>query len=221
MTAWSYSSINTFKQCPKKYYHLKVARDVKDKGSVATVYGQEVHTAAEEFIRDRKKVPKKFAFMNNVLDALDKIEGEKHCELKLGVAKTEDGYAPTTFFADDVWWRGVADLVIINGDIAHSVDYKTSKNAKYADTKQLDAVAAGLFTHFPQLKVIKSALAFVVSKEFIQKEHVVEKKDSYFATFEPDLERLEGAQESGVWNAISGPLCGWCPVTSCEHNRKR
>jgi len=137
------------------------------------------------------------------------------------VAKTEDGYAPTTFFADDVWWRGVADLVIINGDIAHSIDYKTSKNAKYADTKQLDAVAAGLFTHFPQLKVIKSALAFVVSKEFIQKEHVVEKKDSYFATFEPDLERLEGAQESGVWNAISGPLCGWCPVTSCEHYRKR
>jgi hypothetical protein len=221
MTVWSYSSLNTFKQCPKKYYHLKIARDVKDKGSTATVYGQEVHTAAEEFIRDRKKVPKKFAFINNVLEALDKIEGEKHCELRLGVAKTDEGYKPVDFYSDDVWWRGVADLVIINGDTAHSIDYKTSKNAKYADTKQLDAVAAGLFTHFPQLKRIKSALAFVVSKEFVQKEHVVEKKQEYFGAFEPVLERLEIAQESGVWNAISGPLCGWCPVTSCEHHRKR
>ena len=221
MTAWSYSSLNTFKQCPKKYYHLKVAKDVKDKGSTATVYGQEVHTAAEEFIRDGKEVPKKFSFMDPILDSLNKIEGDKHCELKLGVAKTDDGYRPTGFFDEDVWWRGIADLVIINGDTAHSVDYKTSKNAKYADTKQLDAVAAALFIHFPQLKTIKSALAFVVSKDFIQKTHSSTDVELYFKTFQPDLERLEGAQESGVWNAISGPLCGWCPVTSCEHYRKR
>ena len=52
MTAWSYSSLNTFKQCPKKYYHLKVVKDIKDKGNDATIYGQEVHTAAEEFVRD-------------------------------------------------------------------------------------------------------------------------------------------------------------------------
>jgi ATP-dependent helicase/DNAse subunit B len=221
MTTWSYSSLSTFKQCPKKYYHLRIIKDVKDQGSTATVYGQEVHKVAEEFIRDKVQVPKKYAFINGVLDALNKIEGEKLCELKLGVAKTEDGYEPVDFFADNVWWRGIADLVIINGDTAHSIDYKTSKNAKYADTKQLDAVAAGLFTHFPELKKIKSALAFVVSKEFIQKEHVVEKKEEYFGAFEPDLERLEVAQESGVWNAISGPLCGWCPVTSCEHHRKR
>jgi hypothetical protein len=221
MTAWSYSSISTFKQCPKKYYHLKVAKDIKDSGSEATVYGQEVHTAAEEFIRDGVEVPKKFAFMNNVLDALNKIEGEKHCELKLGVAKSDKGYTPTTFFAKDVWWRGVADLVIINGDTAHSVDYKTSKNARYADTKQLDLVAAAIFTHFPEVKKIKSALVFVVSKEFVQKEHTVENRDEYFATFDSELERLDCAQENDVWNAISGPLCGWCPVTSCEHHRTR
>ena len=110
--------------------------------------------------------------------------------------------------------------MIINGDTAHSIDYKTSKNARYADTKQLDAVAAALFIHHPQLKRIKSALAFVVSKEFIKKEHTADLTDSYFESFKPDLDRLAGAEESGVWNAISGPLCGYCPVTACEHNRK-
>ena len=31
MTAWSYSSIKTFDQCPKKYFHLKIAKDIQDK----------------------------------------------------------------------------------------------------------------------------------------------------------------------------------------------
>ena len=51
MTAWSYSSISTFKQCPKKYYHLKVAKDVKDIGSEAMLYGNQVHTAADDYIK--------------------------------------------------------------------------------------------------------------------------------------------------------------------------
>ena len=221
MTAWSYSSINTFKQCPKKYYHLKVAKDVKDKGSTATLYGQQVHQAAEDYIASETPIPAKFRFLTPIVKALNAIEGEKLCEMKLGVAQTDEGYKPTTFFAKDVWWRGIADLVIINGDTAHSIDYKTSKNARYADTKQLDAVAAALFVHYPQLKKIRSALAFVVSKDFIKKEHTVDLKDSYFASFKPDLDRLAAAEDSDVWNAISGPLCGWCPVVSCEHHRKR
>ena len=83
---WSYSSIKTFQQCPKKYYHLKVAKDVKDEGSEATIYGQELHKAAEDFIKQGIPLPPQFAFMQEALDALNKIPGEKHCELKLGIA---------------------------------------------------------------------------------------------------------------------------------------
>ena len=220
MTAWSYSSLNTFKQCPKKYYHLKVAKDVKDKGSTATVYGQEVHTAAEEFIRDGKEVPKKFSFMDPILDSLNKIEGDKHCELKLGVAKTDDGYRPTGFFDADVWWRGIADVVIINGNTAYSIDYKTSKNARYADTKQLDLVAGGLFVEFPEVDTIKSALLFVVSGDLIRKNHYREHMSKYINTFESTLDRLDTAEQTAVWNAVSGPLCRFCPVVSCEHNTR-
>lgn len=218
---WSYSSLKTFEQCPKKYYHLRVLKDVKDEGSEATIYGQEVHKAAEEYIKTGTPIPKKFEFLQDVCDAFNIIDGEKHCELKLGVKRTPTGYEPCGFFDTDVWWRGVADLVIINDNLGFSIDYKTSKNAKYADMKQLDIVAAGLFTHFPQLEKVKSGLVFVVSGEFIHKEHQASMRDSYFATFDEGLDRLAGAQESGVWNANSGPLCKFCPVTSCEHNRRR
>jgi hypothetical protein len=221
MTTWSYSSLKTFEQCPKKYYHLKVVKDVKDEGSEATVYGQDLHKAAEDYIKSDTPIPPKFAYVQDTVDAIKNIEGEKHCELKLGIKVTDDGYEPCDFFDKDVWWRGIGDVIIVNGETAYSIDYKTSKNAKYADLKQLDILAAALFVHFPQVKKIKSALAFVVSNEFVHKEHFAEMRDSYFALFNPELDRLASAQETGVWNTNTGPLCRYCPVVSCEHNRKR
>lgn len=218
---WSYSSLKTFEQCPKKYYHLKVVKDVKEDKSEAMSYGEEMHKAAEEFIKENKPIPKKFKTFQTLLQSVKNLPGDKHCELKLGIKKTDDGYAPCDFFAKDVWWRGIADLVSINGDTAYSIDYKTGKSAKYADVKQLDAVAAALFVHFPQVRRIKSALLFVVSEEFIPKDHFVDQRDEYFAFFQPELERLEAAQQTGVWNAVTGPLCAYCPVVTCEHNRKK
>jgi CRISPR/Cas system-associated exonuclease Cas4 (RecB family) len=221
MTTWSYSSLKTFEQCPKKYYHLRVVKDVKDEGSEATQYGQELHKAAEDYLKDNTPIPPKFAYIQQVVDAIKEIPGEKHCELKLGVKRTDTGYEPCGFFDKDVWWRGIGDVVVVQDDVAFSLDYKTSKNAKYADMKQLDILAAALFTHFPQIKKVKSALAFVVSNEFIHKEHFADMRDSYFATFEPELDRLAAAEESGVWNTNTGPLCKFCPVHHCEHNRRK
>lgn len=221
MITWSYSSLKTFEQCPKKYYHLRVLKDVKDEGSEATIYGQEIHKAAEEYIKSGTPIPTKFEFLKDVLDAFNMINGEKHCELRLGVKHTPTGYEPCGFFDKDVWWRGIGDLIINQGNTLFSIDYKTSKNAKYADMKQLDILAAALFTHFPEVERIKSGLVFVVSGEFIYKEHTVDLRDSYFATFDEGLDRLAAAQETGVWNANSGPLCRYCPVTSCEHNKRR
>jgi len=220
--AWSYSSIKTFDQCPKKYYHLRVLKDFKDEDSTATIYGTELHTAAEEFIRDGTPIPPKFSFIAPTLEALNRIEGEKHCEIKMGIAKRDGKFVPCEFFAKDVWWRGIADLLIINEEkqTAYLVDYKTSKNAKYADTKQLDLLAGAVFTHYPKVMEIKSALLFVVSNEIVKKKHEFMMRLSYLNSMEPELTRLEAAIKNNVWNPNSGPLCKFCPVTECAHNRR-
>jgi hypothetical protein len=220
VTAWSYSRVNTFKQCPKKYYHLNVKKDVKDTGSTATRYGNKVHKAAEKYIRDNIPLAKEYKFMQSTLDAFNNIKGEKHCELRLGVAKDDGNFAATKFGASDVWYRGIADLVILNDEKAFIVDYKTSKNANYADTKQLDLLAGAVFINYPQVKKIKSALSFVISNEFVTKEHTSDLYKSYIGVFDEALERIEVAANEGVWNPVDGPLCAFCPVTSCEHNRR-
>ena len=221
MAAWSYSSLKTFQQCPKKYYHLKVAKDIVDDGSEATVYGKELHKAAEDYVRDNVPIPPQFAFIKATLDALKNIQGEKLCEIELGVANNGGKLSACGFNDKNAWYRGIADLLIINGDEGYLVDYKSSKNAKYADLKQLDLLAAAVFTHFPEVKSLKSALIFIVSNEFVNKEHDAHHRLAYFEHVRFDLERLEKAMETGVWNAVSGPLCGWCPVKTCHNYRER
>ena len=77
MPAWSYSSISLFEQCPKKYYHIRVAKDIKEPDSEQIIYGKEVHLAAEEYIRDGKPIPEKFAYIKPMLDKLNEI-GRAH-----------------------------------------------------------------------------------------------------------------------------------------------
>jgi hypothetical protein len=221
MIAWSYSSIKTFDQCPKKYYHLKVVKDVKDVPGEAADYGTAVHEAAELFIKDGTPIPEKFAFMRPIVEPLAAKQGVKHTEMKLGVRKTGAGFEPCEFFGKDVWWRGIVDLLIVDNHTAFMIDYKTGKSAKYADMKQLDLMAGAIFVHFPEVMKIKSALAFVVSNEFPKKVHVREKLDQYLSVFDNQLDQLEASMDNGIWNAKTSPLCGWCPVTSCEHWKPR
>ena len=219
MTAWSYSAIKTFVQCPKRYFHTKVAKDVTDKPNAAALYGEQAHKAAEDYVAKGTPIEPKFHPMKAVAEVLNAMPGEKFPEMRMGIKKVDGGYEPSSFTASDVWWRGIADLVIINGEKAKLVDYKTGKNAKYADVKQLDLMAGALFVLKPELKVVKSALAFVVSNDFISKDHTADLRDSYLSVFDKDLDALETAHQSGVWNAKSSGLCRkHCPVTQCVHN---
>lgn len=217
MVTWSYSSIKTFEQCPKKYYHLRIAKDVKDEGGAAAQYGTDVHKAAEDYVKAGTAIPAKYRYITPIVEKLASLPGEKHVELKLGLRKVGEDYEPCGFFDKDVWWRGVADFVAVNGQRGYSVDYKTGKSAKYADLKQLDLVAGALFVHFPDLQLIRSGLAYVVSDEWKPAEHKRENQHEYLSRFDTQLEQLDAAEETGVWNAKTGPLCGWCPVKTCEH----
>lgn len=215
---WSYSSLSLFQQCPKKYYHLRVNKDVKEPPSEQMRYGLEVHKAAEEYIRDGVDLQPGFEFMRDALDELKNLPGEKHCEVKLGLTKDLE---PCGFFDKDVWWRGIADLLVINGDEARVLDYKTGKD-KYADTKQLEILALAVMKKFPQVATVKGGLLFVVHTNFIKTKYGREQEMELWNKWLVETNKLEQAYEKDVWNAKQNFTCkGWCPVLSCLHNGKR
>jgi len=221
MTAWSYSSITLYDQCPKKYYHLRVVKDIKEPESEAMNYGKDLHLAAEEHIRDGKPLPAKYAYIQDMLDKLKALPGEKLCENKLAVKIVDGKLTPCDFFDKNVWYRGIADLIILDRENqeARIIDYKTGKSAKYADTKQLKLLAATVFTHYPEIKVIKAGLLFVVSKEFIKENYDSNFRLAYFEHFKPLVNQLESSISNNVWNPKRNFTCRkWCPVTTSPHN---
>lgn len=221
LPAWSYSSAKLFETCPRKYEAERITKEVKFTETEATRYGTAFHLAAEEYIRDDKPIPEKFEFAAPALTRLKNLPGEKHCEIKFGIAKRDGRLVACDFYAEDVWFRGVADLLIIEGDTARVIDYKTSKSAKYADTRQLALMAACVFLNYPEVKYVKSGLLFVVCNAFVKENYTFERRFDIFGKMNDLLTRREVAYNTGVFNANPNGLCSkWCEALSCPHNGK-
>lgn len=215
---WSYSSLDLFKQCPHKYYRLRVKKDIVEPESEAMRYGTAVHKAAEDFIKHGTPIPPQYAFMQGPLETLRAKDGEKLCEYRMGLTR---GLAPCDFFDKEVWWRGIADLIVLQEDRAWVVDYKTGRSSKYADTKQLELMALGIFKHFPQVKKVKAGLLFVIANDFVKADFNQRDEGVYWRPWLDDTARLEKAIELDVWNPRPNFSCkNWCPVKDCPHNGK-
>jgi hypothetical protein len=215
---WSYSSLNLFLQCPHKYFRLRIKKDIVEPPADHLLYGTMVHEAAEHYMRDGTAIPEKFIFLQEQLRPLEQIEGDRYCEHKMGL---KEDLTPCDFFDPEVWWRGVADLLIIRGDKAFLVDYKTSKNSKYADTKQLEILSLAVFKHFPDVKKIKAGLMFVVANDFVKTDFTNDKQHIYWMKWLEDTKRLEASIEKESWSPKPNFTCkGWCPVVDCHHNTR-
>lgn len=195
---------------------MRVVKDIVEPPQEHLLYGTAVHKAAEEYVRDGTPIPEKYAFIKPQLDALIKIKGDKHCEYEMGLTKNLE---PCGFKDENVWWRGIADLIIINGDKCYLVDYKTSKSSKYADTKQLELLSLAIFKHFPQVKKIKAGLLFLVVNDFVTREYEGESMGSAWIQWVDATNTLEVCMNLNVWNPKPNFTCkSWCPVTDCVHN---
>ena len=215
---WSFSRIKAFEQCPKKFYHLKVSKDYKEPETEAMTYGTEFHEAAEFYVRDGTPLPPHFSFALDQLDALNRIEGEKLCEYEMGLTESLE---PCGFKDDAVWFRGIADLLIVNYDKkqAYVVDYKTGRNAKWADKGQLELMAMCVFKHFPEIETVKAALLFVISKDFVKASYSKDEEPKLWRKWLTDYTSMEKAYERDVWNPRPSGLCKkHCIVTECPYN---
>ena len=216
---WSHSSLKDYEGCPRRYHEVKVLKNYPFKDTDATLYGKELHTAAELYIKEDTPLPPQFAFLQETLDALIAKPGRKLCEHQMGVTKD---LKPCGFMDKDVWVRGIADLLIIDDEnlTAKVVDYKSGNN-KYPDREQLKLMALMVFAHFPHIRRVSGALLFVVKEDIAKASFMVGEAEEYWWDYRERVARIEQAHETGVWNPKPTPLCGWCPVTTCEHNRKR
>ena len=218
---WSFSKIKAFQQCPKQFYHEKVIKQYPFKMTEAIRYGDQFHKAAEKYIRDGEELPKRFLYAMDSLDALKRKRGDKLCEYRMGL--TED-LEPCGFYEDNVWWRGIADLIILNQDqgLAYVVDYKTGKSSRYADKGQLELMAMATFKHFPNVDTVRAGLLFVVCEDLVRSTYEQYEADTLWDKWMDNFQTMETAYKVDVWNPKPSGLCRqWCQVMECPHNGRR
>lgn len=213
----SYSSIKSYTTCAKKHFHVKVAKDcVETSNTDALLYGKDFHKAAEDFVKVSAPLPEKYNYAKQYLEVINALPGEKLCEHEMGL---KEDLTPCGFRDSGVWFRGIADLVVINGQIARLLDYKTGASSKYADTGQLELMSLCIFKHFPDVNLVKAGLLFTVANDFKPAEYKREHEHLYWRRWMPIVKQIETSYETAVWNPTKSGLCKkHCPVISCPHN---
>jgi hypothetical protein len=216
----SFSSIKDFQGCARRFQQVRILRRFKQAPTEATMYGERVHKAFEEFIRDGAPLPPELSQFKALVEPLAQMSGEKLCESKMGLRKD---FSPCGFYDDDVWLRGIPDVLVLSpkGSVARVVDFKTGKSARFADSTQLELMAAMTMAHYPEVQMVKGMLLFVVAGEALKSEYTRAQLPEIFSKWAGYAHQIEKAIDADVWNPKPSGLCRFCPVSDsfCEYKR--
>jgi len=211
----SYSSIKAFQQCPRQYHEVRILHKYKSMPTEATMYGERVHKAFEEYIKDGVPLPEALAHYSAFVEPVTKFNGEILVEHKIGMRRD---FSPCGFYDEDVWFRGIPDYLCINREtgVARVGDWKTGKSSRFADTAQLELMAALVMQHHPEVNKVKGALLFVVAKDLIKADYTREQLPDILSKWAGYASQVEDAT---VWNPRSSGLCKFCPLPqgACEY----
>lgn len=213
----SFSSLDLFELCPLKFYHEKVAKDIKFVETEQVKWGNEVHKALELAVAQDRPLDKRFEQYQKIVDGISGVPAVKHTELKLAVNKDMQ---TCEFFGSGVYIRGVGDLVLEYPDKLTAIDWKTGKQ-KHA-SKQLALMALLLFAKFPHIETIHTAFVWLQTSRTTKEVFTRDSVPSIWALFEQTIKEVEWCYENDKWPARENFLCkGWCEVYDCIYNGRK
>lgn len=213
--AWSYSALTAFETCPKRYYLTKVTKEVKEPQTDATLYGNRAHKALEKFVGENAPMPSEFTGLTPIGERMRALPGTKLTEMKVALTRN---LTETTYFAKDVWYRGVFDLALKGKTKVAVFDYKTGK--RKFDGDQMRLFAATAFTVFKYPTEVHTGYLWLKEDKLDTEVYKPEDVPVIWAEFTGRAARVEAAIESGRFPAKPSGLCrAWCPVgrSRCEH----
>ena len=214
--AWSFSALDTFKNCPRQYEAKYVSKTVKEEQSPQMVWGERVHKHFEDRIESGVPLPYELKEHELYMGELSNMAGHSFTERKIALDKK---LHPCHFFAPDTFFRGIIDWHNVHGPYGKAVDYKTGK--PHTKPHQLALFAIHMFAMYPALEQIETAFYWTKTCKETTKTYTREQVPEMWDLFIPDLRQYKQAYSTDIWQARPSGLCKqWCPVLSCEHNGK-
>lgn len=220
----SFSRLSTFEQCPAKFDYLYVSKSCRDSGSEASEYGNRVHEVLELYGKgeldvdnlglEGKQTLKRWG---HLVDKINSRSGEKYYEYQMAV---DQGLAPCDWMADGAYIRSIADVLIVDGDRAYCLDYKTGKVKD--NPTQLQLFAAMVFWHFPEVKTVKTSFIWLKFDEVTNATYSRTHLNALWSGLKPRFDDVIDTVDLGMFKAKPSGLCPWCPAKEiCPDARLR
>ena len=225
----SFSRLSCFEQCGTKFEHLYVNKTVKDQDNVYTIHGNRVHEGLELygkarrdgtadaldtlsdgtiFAESRKYFP--------IVDAILRRPGDVYFEHQMAIRADR---TPCDWFAEDVWLRGIADILLINGTKAFIGDHKTGKIKD--NPLQLKLFACMVMALFPGVNEVQTAFIWLAHDEITDQKFTRSQLPDLWAALQPRLDAVQDAVDLGVFVSKPSGLCNYCPAKGiCPDRRK-
>lgn len=207
----SYSSIKLFENCPLRYYRQRITKDVVDEGGEASKYGERIHA----FLENRLKgsgLNAEIAQYEPLCLSVEKLarQGELYIEKELVLT---DNLTATGWWDADAWLRSKLDVLVIVGDEAVVMDWKTGK--RNADQFQMQMFAAQVFKHYPDVQRVKTSLVWLKTMEMDTNTYKRSSMNAIWAEIMKRIQRIHSSLEHDNWPAKPSGLCRYCP---CRHD---
>ncbi len=218
--AWSYSKLKNFMSCPKKHYEVDLAKnyaeEANDDPNTPLNWGNRAHEALALALTTNQPIADEFKDFQPWVDRVYAGPGQLLVEQKYAIDRD---FGPTTYFAKNVWYRGIGDVVRIDGPVALVLDWKTGKIL--VDSVQLMLMAQCIFSHYPDVKRVRSEFVWLkddcTTPEVFTRQEVA---DNWVHLMER-VNALEMAHKLQDYPPKPSGLCKkWCPVTSCIYHGK-
>jgi hypothetical protein len=209
--------LKAFENCPHKGFRLYVSKDVKRVYKTSNQSrGIDAHKALSMFITRGRELPKEFKHYAHLASPLCGLGALTELPLAIDRARNACG-----FFDDGVFLRGYGDVVIIKDDTAVLFDWKDAK--KREDPGELRLHALMLKARYPNLKKITGHYVWLrnVGTEFpvLGHAHDLSDTEATWMELEQQIDEIEHMLLQNHFPKQPNPLCGWCDVIDCEHNK--
>jgi hypothetical protein len=219
--AWSYSKLKNYEVCPKRHFHFDIAKDVKEPESQELKDGNFVHKTLADRISKGTPLPAQVAqyepWAVKILNGAKPDPNSKSILVEQQLAIRRD-FSPCAWFGkNEVWFRGIGDVIKIFGPVALVIDWKTGKIKE--DQTQLMSMAQCVFSHHPQVQKVRSEFVWLGYDATTRMDFARADMPGHWASVLPRVALLEQAAQTMTYPAKPGGLCKrWCAVTSCPHH---
>lgn len=217
MVAYSFTLLDTFETCPRQA-HERWWNKRKMPGGAESAEGSRVHKALERRVADGQALPPEYAAYEPLVQGFEG-RGVMLAEKALAV---DGNMKPCHFWAPEKFIGAKLDVLLLPRDEAKAVvaDWKTGKPRE--KTLQHLICATLTFEHYPKVQSVHGFNVWL-------KESRLGTENLYLRADLPNLWQLilkrvaevEDHQRRNYWPERPSPLCGWCGVFECQHNRNR